>query len=112
MMVNGTKDPSLDTPNVPFTMVKTEAMSVQRKKGRYEKYFGGHSVFRIARRICLEIRAPPVHRRGEESKATIMDTMIYASFAVISGNVARDNERLRVQEPEFTRFDMTYIRRY
>jgi hypothetical protein len=47
------------------------------------------------------------HRR---SKATIMDTMTYASFAVISTSVARDNQQRQiVPEPEFSSFDMSCI---
>jgi hypothetical protein len=56
---------------------------------------------------------PPVHRsRKEESKTTIMDTMTYASFAVISTSVALDNQQQIVPEPEFSSFDMSCIRRH
>jgi hypothetical protein len=103
MIVNGTKDPPSDTPYVPFAIIKTETMGVKRRRKVCEVFPRSLGIPDCSQNLFWK----SAHRR---SKATIMDTMTYASFAVISTSVARDNQQRQiVPEPEFSSFDMSCI---
>jgi hypothetical protein len=66
----------------------------------------------LAEFVWKSAHHPFIAPERKKSKATTMDTITYASFSVIPTSFAPDNQQPIVQEPEFTSFDLSYIRRH